>query len=139
MEKIFWKQPKSPYENGLYEQGYNCEVSFLNGKQVPYGTKDSIRVEYFEKGRFFKLQPPTIIEITKSEVTYFNDRTKLIDTVTKQATYRNVHLPKNTTQKVIIDTRQQSNASIQLLSNLINRIARQSQGILNQTDITALR
>ena len=105
-------------------------MSFKGGKEVPYGTKDSVRPEYYKHG--------TSVEVKNYNLQTSQGRNNLVRNVTKQAKKRGSELPKDTRQLVKIDVRGQ-NIPRETLSQVRNRIVKNSDKTLRQEDIEFLR
>lgn len=92
-----WRQ--SEVDVGKMNPDYRPQVSFLNGKEVPYGTPGSSRPDYYKIG--------SSLEVKNYNVTTDSGRESLIRVVSEQVKQRIINLPKDTTQTIIIDVRGQ--------------------------------
>lgn len=105
------------------------QVSFKNGKEVPYGTKGSVR-------------PDSCIGTTCSfevkNYTIGDKNYNLINNVAKQAKQREQNLPQGMTQNIIIDTRGQSVTQTQM-DSITSGIVQGSDGIIKSSNITFKR
>ena len=92
---------------------YNEQVSFLNGEEVPYGTKGSVRPDYYKPG--------SSVDIKNYNIETASGRSNLTNNISNQYYQRNVHLPQGTKQSVLIDIRGQnvSNSELEALYNSI--------------------
>lgn len=92
---------------------YNQQVSFLNGKEVPYGTKGSSRPDFYRNG--------TSIEVKNYAVLTESGKKSLVQNISKQVRQRVVNLPAGTKQVIIIDVRGQtiSHSALKQLRNSI--------------------
>ena len=71
----------------------------MDGKEVPYGTKGSVRPDYYKVG--------SSVDIKNYNVETALGRSNLANNISKQYYQRNAHLPKGTKQSVLIDIRGQ--------------------------------
>lgn len=92
---------------------YKAQKSFLNGKEVPYGTKGSVRPDYYKSG--------FSVDIKNYNVESTNSRSNLARNIETQYSQRIENLPDGTKQAVLIDVRGQ-NVSISALLVLYNDI-----------------
>ncbi|WP_420841908.1 RHS repeat domain-containing protein [Fimbriiglobus ruber] len=129
-ERPSWRQSEIDVGKQLEGQGFEGQKSFLNGKEVPYGTKGSSRPEYYKPG--------TSVEVKNYEVTSAEGRNNLVKNVTDQAKERLGNLPSGTAQKVVLDVRGQK-VSREVLDTLVEDIVKQSNGTLKNENITILR
>ena len=106
-----------------------AQVSFRDGKEVPYGTKGSVRPDWC-------LGNVCSIEVKNYDI--HTNRTGLINIITEQATKRVQHLPKGMKQEIWIDVRGQKN-SIKDRLDIQNRIYQKSNGVIKREDIKFLR
>jgi RHS repeat-associated protein len=92
---------------------YNEQISFKDGKEVPYGTKGSVRPDYYKAG--------SSVDIKNYNVETANGRSNLVNNISKQYYQRSTHLPQGTKQSVMIDVRGQnvSNVELEILYNSI--------------------
>jgi len=102
-----WRQ--SEIDVGKMNPDYKPQVSFLNGKEVPYGTPGSSRPDYYKVG--------SSLEVKNYNVTTDSGRTSLIKVVSDQVKQRITNLPNDTTQTIIIDVRGQ-----QVSSNVLKQL-----------------
>ena len=80
--------------------GYDAQKSFINGKEVPYGTKGSVRPDYYINGNS--------VEVKNYDVEAQSGRSSLARNIEKQYNQRISNLPAGTKQTVLIDTRGQT-------------------------------
>jgi len=82
------------------EDKYKSQKSYYNRKEVPYGTKDSVRPE----GRSDGLN--RTIEVKNYDID--KNSSSMISKIVEQAKERDIHLPEGNTQEVYIDIRNQN-------------------------------
>ena len=106
-----WRQSEKDVAK-MYPK-YNQQVSFLNGKVVPYGTKGSSRPDFYRNG--------TSIEVKNYAVLTESGKKSLVQNISKQVRQRVVNLPAGTKQVIIIDVRGQtiSHSALKQLRNSI--------------------
>lgn len=92
---------------------YDAQKSFINGEEVPYGTKGSVRPDDYMAG--------FSVDIKNYNVESASGRSNLVRNIEKQHSQRTGNLPDGTKQAVIIDVRGQ-NVSISALIALYNDI-----------------
>ena len=92
---------------------YDAQKSFINGEEVPYGTKGSVRPDYYKAG--------FSVDIKNYNVENASGRSNLVRNIEKQHSQRTGNLPDGTKQAVMIDVRGQ-NVSISALIALYNDI-----------------
>ena len=102
------------------------QVSYLDGKEVPYGTKGSVRPDFVmgDKAAF--------------EVKNYNIETNsdgLVREVVRQVKDRAIHLPQGMKQRVMIDVRGQ-NVSDAMKEALGQKIIQKCDGIISMKDIS---
>ena len=97
--------------------GYADQKSFINGKEVSYGTKGSVRPDYY-KERFS-------VDIKNYNIENASGRSNLARNIEKQYYQRIENLPNGTKQSVMIDIRGQS-VSDEVLSELYDEIMRRT-------------
>ncbi|MCW7760692.1 filamentous hemagglutinin N-terminal domain-containing protein [Photorhabdus luminescens] len=101
--------------------GWSGQVTFKEGKEVPYGTKGSVRPDWCQGN------------ICSVEVKNYNIATNkngLINNVAKQAIERQKNLPAGMEQRVIIDIRGQT-VSLEQEREIIKGIVQRSNGIID--------
>lgn len=106
-----WRQSEIDVGN-IYPE-YQAQKSFIEGKEVPYGTKGSSRPDYYKTGYS--------IEVKNYTISTARGINALIKNVVNQVDLREKHLPKGTIQTIIIDIRGQniSNTMMKILSQSI--------------------
>ena len=107
----------SEIEIGKDYPNYEAQKSFINGEEVPYGTKGSVRPEYYRIGHS--------VEVKNYKIETPAGRNRLINNVSGQVKQRIRHLPEGTKQTVVIDIRGQ-NISSSSLREIRNRIIEKS-------------
>ena len=79
---------------------YDAQKSFINGEEVPYGTKGSVRPDYYKAG--------FSVDIKNYNVESVSGRSNLTRNIEKQYYQRIENLPDGTNQSVMIDVRGQN-------------------------------
>lgn len=79
---------------------YDAQKSFINGEEVPYGTKGSVRPDYYKDG--------FSVDIKNYNVESASGRSNLARNIEKQYYQRIENLPDGTKQSVMIDVRGQN-------------------------------
>ena len=79
---------------------YDAQKSFINGEEVPYGTKGSVRPDYYKDGYS--------VDIKNYNVESASGRSNLARNIEKQYYQRIENLPEGTKQSVMIDIRGQN-------------------------------
>lgn len=107
VERPSWRQSEIDATKDF--PGYKEQRSFLNGKEVKYGTKDSVRPDLYKKGHS--------VDVKNYNIQKSSGRKNLARNIEKQYNQRIKNLPKGTKQSVLIDIRGQniSNADLKLL------------------------
>lgn len=98
MKRPSWRQSELDAEKRY--SGYDTQKSFLNGKEVAYGTKGSSRPELFKTGHS--------VEVKNYNVQTNAGRSSLVRNICKQIRERVVNLPSGTKQTILVDVRGQS-------------------------------
>ncbi len=111
-----WRDSES--DVGKSYPNYDYQKSFKGGNEVPYGTKGSVRPEYYTRGHS--------VEVKNYNIETSSGRNNLINNVSKQVKQRTTNLPEGTKQTVVIDIRGQ-NVSNDTLKNVRNRIIEKSK------------
>ncbi|WP_338110735.1 hypothetical protein [Rosenbergiella nectarea] len=101
------------------------QVSFKDGKEVPYGTKGGVRPDWCQGN-------VCSVEVKNYNIT--TNQSGLISNVSKQAIQRAENLPAGMRQEVVIDIRGQKVTSIQE-DAIIKGIVQKSNGVIKPTDI----
>ena len=96
---------------------YDAQKSFINGEEVPYGTKGSVRPDYYKDG--------FSVDIKNYNVESASGRSNLARNIEKQYYQRIENLPDGTKQSVMIDVRGQ-NVSDEALGALYDDIMRRT-------------
>jgi len=117
-----WRQSELDAVNDF--PNYSTQKSFIDGKEVPYGTKGSVRPDFYTNG--------SSIDIKNYNVTTSSGRSNLASNIEKQYLQRLDNLPAGTNQSVMIDIRGQ-NVSDEALESLYNNIMKRTN---NGVDIT---
>ena len=110
-----WRQ--SELDAATEFPGYADQKSFINGKEVSYGTKGSVRPDYYKEG--------FSVDIKNYNIENASGRSNLARNIEKQYYQRIENLPNGTKQSVMIDIRGQS-VSDEVLSELYDEIMRRT-------------
>ena len=110
-----WRQ--SELDVGKDYEGYDAQKSFINGEEVPYGTKGSVRPEFYKNGHS--------VEVKNYNVETSSGRNSLINNVSSQIKKRLTNLPEGTEQTVVIDVRSQD-YNLEILRDIKNKIIEKS-------------
>ena len=116
-----WRQSELDSVNDF--PNYSTQKSFINGKEVPYGTKGSVRPDFYTN--------VSSIDIKNYNITSSSGRSNLASNIEKQYLQRLDNLPAGTNQSVMIDIRGQ-NVSDEALESLYNNIMKRTN---NSVDI----
>jgi hypothetical protein len=108
---------------------YKPQVSYKDGKEVPYGTKGSTRPDWCNR-------TTCAIEVKNYDIGKYADN--LINSVSKQAIERQNHLPNGMQQQVVIDVRGQ-HLTPALELKIRQEIVQKSNGIINREQIEFLK
>ena len=92
---------------------YDAQKSFLNGEEVPYGTKGSVRPDYYKDG--------FSVDIKNYNIESASGRSNLAGNIERQYYQRIENLPDGTKQSVMIDVRGQ-NVSEEVLNALCDDV-----------------
>ncbi|GAB2022986.1 hypothetical protein RyT2_20600 [Pseudolactococcus yaeyamensis] len=92
-----WRE--SEIDVGKDYHGYDPQKSFINGEEVPYGTKGSTRPEYYKPGHS--------VEVKNYNIQNNAGKNNLINNVSNQVKDRVTNLPQGTNQTIVIDIRGQ--------------------------------
>ncbi|MGD7247815.1 hemagglutinin repeat-containing protein, partial [Ralstonia pseudosolanacearum] len=104
---------------------YRPQVSYKDGKEVPYGTKGSVRPDWCNT---------TSCSVEVKNYNIDSNSSGLIKNVAEQAIQRQANLPAGMDQQVVIDIRGQKVTDAQKIS-IIKGIVKQSNGIIGPTSI----
>lgn len=108
-------------------EGARGQISYLNGKEVKYGTLGSVRPDWITDGN-----------VASIEVKNYNlatNQAALVKNVSDQAIKRAAHLPAGMEQQILIDVRGQIVGEAQKTA-IIKDIAARSQGVIAPDAIT---
>ncbi|MCI9525272.1 MAG: RHS repeat-associated core domain-containing protein, partial [Erysipelotrichaceae bacterium] len=108
-----WKKTETDVGN-LYP-GYSSQKSFLDGKEVPYGTKNSSRPDFYKNGHS--------VEVKNYNIESNNGINNLANNVSKQVNQRVKNLPEGTRQTIVIDVRCQkyTEETLKIIVDKINQ------------------
>ena len=127
-----WLSSEKSAHEELQSLGFQSQKSFLNGREVSYGTSGSVRPD--EYSSLYNMA----VDVKNYSVETAAGRGKLVSNVLGQARERAIHLPAGTRQGLIIDIRGQT-VDQRLLDAMVGRIARRSNGAISIDDIILLR
>ena len=119
-----WRQTEQ-YLCKLFGKKSKSQISYLNGKEVPYGTKGSVRPDFIIKGR--KAVEAKNYDIAKNS-------SGLISKIAEQVNKRAIHLPKGMKQEIRIDVRGQK-VTEATFNNIKRKIVEKCNGVLIEKDI----
>jgi len=130
-----WRQSELDVSKQLDGQGFGSQKSFKTGadgvsREVPYGTKGSVRPDFYKTG--------TSVEVKNYNVETPAGRASLEKNVVRQAIQRSNDLPAGTTQKLVIDVRGQ-NVSRTQLNDMLSNIETKSGGAISRENISIQR
>jgi cell division protein ZapA (FtsZ GTPase activity inhibitor) len=125
VERPSWRQ--SELDAATDFPDYSAQKSFKKMpdgtvQEVPYGTKGSVRPDYYKSG--------SSVDIKNYDVTTSSGRSNLTRNITKQYQQRLDNLPMETKQSVVIDVRGQ-NVSDAVLDSLYNNIMQKTGNGVN--------
>ncbi|WP_160444878.1 hypothetical protein, partial [Glaesserella parasuis] len=118
-------QQSEKYVGQMLPKVAHAQISYKNGKEVPYGTEGSVRPDW------------CIGEICSIEVKNYNihsNRANLISDIVAQSKEREKHLLKGMIQEIKIDLRGQSYSDEDLFE-IRNQIESKSKGIISKDAI----
>jgi hypothetical protein len=124
-----WRQSEKDVGQKLGD-GYTDQISFKDGKVVPYGTKGSIRPDLYK--------PEISVEVKNYDVQTDDGQKRLIDNVIQQSIERAKHLPNGTSQSLIIDVRGQQ-IDRNTLESIVDEITKESGGRILPENIDFLK
>ena len=124
-----WQQSELDVSNRLGPD-YDPQKSFLNGVEVPYGTKGSVRPDNYRAGES--------VEVKNYNVETPGGRRSLERNISKQVEQRDTHLPSGTRQTIQIDVRGQ-NVSAAEVDDMIENIVQRSKNKISLEDFNILR
>lgn len=90
---------KSEVDTGKNYTNYEPQKSFLNGKEVPYGTKGSVRPDYYIDEHS--------VEVKNYNIETHYGQNSLVYNISKQVKQKLSNLPEGTRQTIVIDVRGQ--------------------------------
>jgi len=108
--------------NGL-NPNHRPQVSFSNGREVPYGSRGSVRPDHFRVGE--------ALEVKNYDVLQPSNRANLYNTIHRQYLQRISNLPKGTHQRIVIDIRGQN-----VPESILMRVRSNIQTITRTPDVT---
>jgi hypothetical protein len=124
-----WRQSELDV-GGELGPGYEEQLSFLGGRQVPSGTQSSVRPDWFGNGE--------AVEVKNYNVQTTTGRSRLVRVLGAQLQARADNLPEGTTQRVFIDIRGQELSPAERTA-LAQQIADNSAGAIEPGDVTFMR
>ena len=99
------------------------QVSFNNGREVPYGSLGSVRPDNFRLGE--------ALEVKNYDLLSASNRASLYNTIHRQYLQRKSNLPKGTHQRIIIDIRGQN-----IPESILMRVRNNIQTITRTPDVS---
>ena len=87
-----WRQ--SELDVGKDYEGYDAQKSFINGEEVPYDTKGSVRPEFYKNGHS--------VEVKNYNVETSSGRNSLINNVSSQIKKRLTNLPEVPNKQLLL-------------------------------------
>lgn len=105
--------------------GWREQVSFKDGKEVPYGTKGGVRPDWCQGN-------VCSVEVKNYNIT--TNKNGLINNVAKQAVERQKNLPAGMQQQVVIDIRGQSVTAAERMK-IVKGIVDKSNGAITPSSI----
>lgn len=109
----------------LFDLKKFLQLGYILGKEVPYGTKDSVRPD-------FVIGDKAAFEVKNYDVAKNSDG--LVREVVRQVKARAIHLPEGMKQRVMIDVRGQS-VSDSTKNSLAQKIFTKCDGIILMKNI----
>lgn len=110
-----WRQ--SEIDGILDYPDHEAQLSFKNGKRVPYSTKSSVRPDFYREG--------SSVDYKNYDISTLKKRSNLVYNIRKQYFRREIELPLNTQQTFVIDVRGQDIAE-DILNQLYDKIVQQT-------------
>lgn len=98
--------------------GYREQVSFKDGVEVPYGTKGSVRPDFYKKS--------ISVDIKNYNIENRDGRRRLVNNISKQYEQRKINLANGTRQIVQIDIRGQ-NVDDEIIEELYDSISAKTE------------
>lgn len=114
-----WRQSELDASKQFPE--YAEQKSFIDGKEVPYGTKGSVRPDLYKEG--------SSIDVKNYNVESTTGRSNLAKNIEKQYSQRVDNLPSGTKQTVLVDIRGQKVSNADLMSLYDDIMKRTNNGI----------
>ena len=114
-----WRQSELDAAKDFSE--YAEQKSFINGQEVPYGTKGSVRPDLYKKG--------SSIDVKNYKIETASGRNNLAKNIEKQYYQRLTNLPDGTKQSALIDIRGQNVLDTDLTSLYNDISSRTNNGI----------
>lgn len=110
------------------------QVSYLDGKEVPFGTPGATRpdIAIDVNGHL------EAVEVKNYDLSNPNNVNSLCHTLKEQVVARVENLPENSTQKILLDTRNRG-FSKEVIENAVNKISEALSEIYNNIPIDILR
>ncbi len=105
------------------------QVSYLNGKEVPYGTAGSVRPDWCIG---------TVCSVEVKNYDVITNTRNLTDNVAQQAIQRAQNLPQGMTQTIVIDIRGQTVTAAQEFA-IVQSIVQKSNGLISPKNISFKR
>ena len=115
LERPTWRQTE--LDGATDYPDYLSQQSFLHGEVVPYGTKGSVRPDFYRIG--------SSIDYKNYNISTPSKRNNLVRNIKNQYFRREIELPSNTQQTFVMDIRGQ-NISDDILNQLYDKIIEQT-------------
>ena len=115
LERPTWRQTE--LDGATDYPDYLSQQSFLHGEVVPYGTKGSVRPDFYRIG--------SSIDYKNYNISTPSKRNNLVRNIKNQYFRREIELPSNTQQTFVMDIRGQ-NISDDILNQLYDNIIEQT-------------
>ncbi len=126
-----WQESERQVSDDLDWADFTDQKSFLNGKEVTRGTPGSTRPDSYSAQ--FRIS----VDVKNYDIATSDGRSRLVKNVVGQMKDRAPHLPANTRQGVVIDTRGQTFRP-EALDRLRARLVKGGGGMVNADDIVFL-
>lgn len=126
-----WQTSEATATRTLKEAGFREQVSFRGGKEVPYGTPDSVRPDQYSPN--YRMS----VDVKNYNLETPQGRSRLVHNVAGQAQERAANLPPGTRQGLLLDLRGQK-PDPRMLEKMLRRIARKTGGLIERDNIAVL-
>jgi RHS repeat-associated protein len=123
-----WRTSEQNAASEIKSFGFVEQRSFINGKEVPYGTPGSVRPDLTSDAMNLS------VDIKNYDLTTPGGRYNLVQNVVGQASSRSKHLPAGYHQGLILDVRGQD-VNTRLLNAMVDRIVKKSGGAIRRENV----